>query len=154
MRLQSALLFLLAAAAALAQSATYLPTSPNASPRVSLLRKEVLAGKPVAEEQFWKSVRKSGAPLIEAIPGDEHFSLVTFLWHGNADTRNVVIFDGVAGFDAKDRMLRLAGTDVWFKTYKVRNDAQFAYNLSPNDPLTSLNDIKGDDAIRDRLAMF
>lgn len=121
---------------------------------MSLLRKEVLAGKPAAEEQFWKAVRKNGSPLVEAIPGDPHFSLVTFLWHGNAGTHNVVIFDGVAAFDARDQMLRLAGTDVWFKTYKVRNDAQFAYNLSPNDPLTSVNDIKGDDAMRDRLAML
>ncbi len=115
---------------------------------------EVLAGKPAAEEQFWKAVRKSGSPLVEAIPGDQHFSLLTFLWHGNADTHNVVVFDGVAGFDAKDQMLRLAGTNVWYKTYKVRNDAQFAYDLSPNDPLTSVNDIKGDEAMRDRLAML
>ncbi len=154
MHLRSPLLFLLVAAPFLAQSPTYLPSDPDASPRVALLRKEVLAGKPAAEEQFWKAVRKSGSPLVEAFPGDQHFSLVTFLWHGNTGTHNVVIFDGVAGFDAKDQMLRLAGTDVWFKTYKIRNDAQFAYDLSPNDPLTSVNDIKGDDAMRDRLVML
>jgi enterochelin esterase family protein len=51
-------------------------------------------------------------------------------------------------------MLRLAETNVWYKTYKVRNDARFAYNLSPNDPLTSFDEIRGDDAMRNRLAML
>jgi hypothetical protein len=34
----------------------------------------------------------------------------------------VVIFDGVAGFDAKDQMLHLDRSDVWYKTYRVRNE--------------------------------
>jgi hypothetical protein len=51
-------------------------------------------------------------------------------------------------------MLNLAHTDVWYKTYRVRNDARFAYNLSPNDSLQSINDVKGDEAMRNRLAMF
>jgi hypothetical protein len=46
---------------------------------------------------------------------------VTFLWQGNDQTRNVAIFDGVAGFDAKDQMLHLDRSDVWYKTYRVRN---------------------------------
>jgi hypothetical protein len=31
---------------------------------------------------------------------------------------------------------------------------RFAYNLSPNDSLQSINDVKGDDAMRKRLAML
>jgi hypothetical protein len=38
-------------------------------------------------------------------------------------------------FDAKDRMTQIDGTDVWYKTYKVRNDARFPYSLSPNAAL-------------------
>jgi hypothetical protein len=41
---------------------------------------------------------------------------------GNDQTRNVVIFDGVAGFDAKDQMLHLDRSDVSYKTYRVRNE--------------------------------
>jgi enterochelin esterase family protein len=153
---KQSLILLISAAAAFAQAPTYSPVGPEASPRIAALRGQIESGKAEAVEEFWNETSKSGAPLIEAIPGDSGDSLVTFVWHGNSETRNVVIFDGVAGFDAKDRMIRLDGTDVWFKTYKVRDDARFAYNLSPNDTLESFDDIKaGDnDAMQKRLAMF
>ena len=128
--------------------------TPDASPRIAALQKDLAAGKQNAPTRFWAQVKEIGAPLIEPVPGDPHFSFVTFLWHGDATTRNVVIFDGVADYDAKDRMLRLTDSDVWYKTYKIRNDARFAYYFSPNDPLTSVNDIKGDDAMKARLAML
>ena len=66
----------------------------------------------------------------------------------------MVVFDGIAGFDAKDQMIHLAGTDVWYKSYRVRNDARFAYNLSPNDSLQSFDDIKSDEQMQKRLAML
>jgi enterochelin esterase-like enzyme len=148
------LLLLIAVAAVSAETRTYTPVGSDASPRIAAFRREVERATPGREERFWKEVRSSGAPLIEPIGSEPGFSLVTFLWQGNTGTRNVVIFDGVAGFDAKDQMARLDGTNLWFKTYRVRNDAQFAYNLSPNDPLTSFDDVHGDDAMRDRLAML
>src|ERR1043165_8355020 len=37
-------------------------------------------------------------------------------------------------------MTRLGGTDVWYRTYKVRNDARFVYKVSENDPLQSFVD--------------
>ena len=111
-------------------------------------------GDTAALKVFWAHVIMNGAPLFERIPTKKNFSFVTFVWRGNSETRNVVIFDGVAGFDPKDQMLNLAHTDVWYKTYRVRNDARFAYNLSPNDSLQSVNDVKGDEAMRNRLAML
>jgi enterochelin esterase family protein len=153
---KQSLMLLISAAAAFAQAPTYSPVDSDASPRIAALRGQIQSGKTGAVDQFWSEVKHSGAPLIESIPSDPGDSLVTFVWRGDAGTRNVVIFDGVAGFDAKDRMTRLDTTDVWFKTYKVRNDARFAYNLSPNDTLKSFDDIKaGDnDAMQKRLAMF
>src|SRR5271156_4256065 len=136
------------------QMPTYSAVGPNDSASIAKLRHQVQSGDAGAVNKFWVAVHKSGAPLVEEVPGEKDFSLLTFLWHGNDQTRNVVIFDGVAGFEAKDRMLHLAGTDVWYKTYRVRNDARFAYNLSPNDSLQSLDEIKGDQAMRDRLAML
>jgi enterochelin esterase family protein len=153
---KQSLILLISAAAAFAQAPTYSPVGPEGSPRIAALREQIESGKAGAVDRFWNDVNQSGAPLIESIPGDPNNSLVTFVWHGDAETRNVVILDGVAGFDAKDRMTRLADSDVWFKTYKVRSDARFAYNLSPNDTLESFDDIKaGDnDAMQKRLAMF
>jgi enterochelin esterase-like enzyme len=142
------------AAGASGQTSTYAAAGPDDSATIVKLRNEVASGDAVAVKHFWDAVKMSGAPLVEAIPDDKSFSFVTFLWHGDDQTRNVVIFDGVAGFDAKDRMLHLDGTDVWYKTYRVRNDARFAYNFSPNDSLQSFDDVKGDEAIHQRLAVF
>jgi enterochelin esterase-like enzyme len=136
------------------QTPIYSPTDLYSSPAIAALSKQVDSGNRSAVQTFWAAVSRSGAPLIEPIPDESGFSFVSFLWHGNDSTRNVVIFDGIAGFDAKDRMLHLLGTDVWYKTYRVRNDARFAYNLSPNDSLQSFDDVKGDEQMRQRLAML
>lgn len=136
------------------QVPTYTVAGPNDSPSIAALEHRLDGREAAAVERFWEAIHKNGAPLIEPVAGANGFSLVTFLWQGNDQTRNVVIFDGVAGFDAKDRMLHLDGTDVWYKSYRVRNDARFAYNLSPNDSLQSINEVKGDEAMRNRLAML
>lgn len=146
------LLLFLAACSAFAQQPTFTATAPDASPAIRLLRQRSAAGDRPAIHRFWADVARKGSPLIEPIPGDPDFSLVTFLWRGDGHTRNVVLFDGVADFDAKTQLSRLANTDVWYKTFRIRNDARFAYNLSPNDPLTSINDIKNDDVMKRRLA--
>jgi enterochelin esterase family protein len=148
------LIILVVLADASGQIPTYSAAGRNDSASVANLRHQVQSGDAGAVTKFWNAVHKSGAPLVEEVPGEKDFSFLTFLWQGNDRTRNVVIFDGVAGFDAKDRMLHVDGTDVWYKTYRVRKDARFAYNLSPNDSLQSFDEVKGDQAMRDRLAML
>jgi hypothetical protein len=112
------------------QVPTYSVAGPNDSPSIAALEHRLDGREAAAVERFWEAIHKNGAPLIEPAAGANGFSLVTFLWQGNDQTRNVVIFDGVAGFDAKGRMLHLDGTDVWYKSYRVRNDARFAYKES------------------------
>jgi enterochelin esterase family protein len=73
----------------------------------------------------------------------ESESFVTFVWRGDESTENVAIIDGVAvgvGDDdpARSLMTHLDGTDIWYRTYMIRNDASFHYWLSPNDDLKSL----------------
>jgi len=136
------------------QTLTHFPADPDSSQKVNALRNQVEAGRLQAVPRFWATVSRIGSPLIEPIPGVKDFSLLTFLWRGDDRTRNVVVFDGIAGFDAKDQMIHLAGTDVWYKSYRVRNDARFAYNLSPNDSLESFDDIKSDEQMQKRLAML
>jgi enterochelin esterase family protein len=140
--------------AALAQTPPYAELGAHASPRIANLRKQVEQGDSGAVDHFWQEVHKAGAPIVESAPTDPRYSLVTFLWEGDPSTRNVVIFDGVAGFDAKDRMTAIDSTNVWYKTYGVRNDARFAYNLSPNDNLEPFDSIKDNDAMERRLAAF
>lgn len=50
--------------------------------------------------------------------------LLTFLWRAKEDIRNVVVVGGVAGYDfTENQMSHLRETDLWYRTYKVRNDA-------------------------------
>ena len=127
------------------------------SPRLSALKKEVEAGNRAALESFWQDVTKQGAPLIETFKGNERQVLLTFLWRAKGETRNVVLFGGVAGTDfIKNQMTRLLDTDLWYGTYKVRDDARFSYNLSPNDSLVPFEkiDLKDQKAVAQRMSTF
>jgi len=127
------------------------------SPRLSALQRELEAGNAAALENFWQEISKQGAPLVELIAGDDGYRLVTFLWRAREETRNVVIFGGVAGSEfGQNQLTRLRETDLWFKTYRVRNDARFFYSLAANDslvPLAKLNP-KDSQAWLQRFAKF
>lgn len=119
----------------------YRTAAPNASPRIAKLRSQIELGSRSAVPQFWSEIAKSGTPLVEPIPGDDRHSLVTFLWKGDADTYNVAVVGGINGAEpAKNQMIHLADSDVWYISYEVRNDARFSYALSPNDSLKPLLD--------------
>ena len=137
---------------AVGQPATYSAAGADDSPAIVHLRSQLKAAHPAAVDRFWDAIHRMGSPLIEPVQGEKHYSFVTFVWRGTTQTQNVVIFDGVAAFDAKDRMQQIGSTKIWYKTYRVRNDARFAYNLSPNDSLQPFDQIKGDDAMKQRLA--
>ena len=111
------------------------------SPRITLLEQTLLSGNTATLDIFWQEVAEHGAPLIEAIEGDETHSLVTFLWRGNEDTKNVVVFAGPANWmePAKNQMTCISGTNLWYRTYRVKSDLRTIYQLSPNDPLTEPN---------------
>lgn len=105
------------------------------SPRIAALERGLADGDdPIPV--FWASVAEDRAPIIEEIDGAPGEVLVTFLWHGTSDTRNVrVINDDVLPSDPTDNaMTRLGSTDVWFKTYRLPTDLRFEYLLGPNDP--------------------
>jgi enterochelin esterase family protein len=117
--------------------------APNAllSPRLIELEEELRTGDFNALERFWQVVSNQGTPMIEPIPGDIDHVHVTFLWRGGKDTRNVVFVSALTANFNRDRQLTqdqltlLPGTDMWWKTYRVRKDARFTYYLSPNDSL-------------------
>lgn len=109
-----------------------------ASPRLDALRKEIATAGPVALERFWRRLAGEGTPLVE---GEGSERLVTFVWRGGDETRNVLVVvspsdlgseEGIAGA----RLSRIPGTDVWFKSRRMRADARFGYAFSVNDPLT------------------
>ena len=105
------------------------------SPRISALESEV-AKDPIAESRFWSEVSRSGTPLVEHIDGDARDVMVTFLWRGSPETRNVLVLwtPFAINHPADFGMRPIARTQVWYRTLRVRNDARFVYQLSLNDP--------------------
>ncbi|CAQ82572.1 MULTISPECIES: alpha/beta hydrolase-fold protein [Photorhabdus] len=97
------------------------------SPRLKQLQIEVAAGK--GTEAFWQEITCNGAPLFEDY--DSKNKRVTFLWRGAK--ANVFIFG--APSHEHDPMSRLAGTDVWFRSYIIPSDTLMQYKLAPDLPL-------------------
>ncbi len=100
------------------------------------LRSNVAAGRTDTTE-FWRDVQTQGTPLIEPGSGSDQHQIVTFLWRGSADTKNVLVeiypFTWERAGDYV--MQRVGATDVWFLVWRAPRGARFIYRLSPNDPL-------------------
>ena len=111
------------------------------SPRMGQLAARVGSGDKEAVERFWSDLKVEGTPIYE--PGGEaRTSLVTFVWRGDGETRNAIVnFDAEPDFKNL-RMDRLPNTDVWYKTFRLPSQAQFYYQLSPNDSLIPFDDVK------------
>jgi enterochelin esterase-like enzyme len=110
------------------------------SPRIALLEDRLKAGDHAALEIFWKEMAEKGTPLVEPIKSDSRHVLVTFLWRAKSETKNVLLFSYALTFpDAvgiqQGQLVRLADTDVWFKTFTLRSDTHLTYVFSPNDSL-------------------
>ena len=112
-------------------------TDPFPSPRIQKLRSQIAAGT-TNSETFWSEVAKEGTPLVEAIGSDGKYQLVTFLWRGTNQTRNVVVRGSYRGVGpaANYSMHQIPNSDVWYLTVKLPSGARFTYRLSPNDPMT------------------
>jgi enterochelin esterase-like enzyme len=131
-------------------------TDSPASPRLAALQDALAAGDRAALERFWAEVDERGTPLVDPAPGGPDESdppeplavpgaapyghvLVTFLWRGGAATENVVVVGPFGHREPADgRMARLPGTDVWYRTYRLRADARTVYRLAENDSLAPL----------------
>ncbi|MBS1873228.1 MAG: DUF3327 domain-containing protein [Acidobacteria bacterium] len=108
------------------------------SPRIEALRTAVKQGRRDAVAVFWRAVEQEGAPIIERVDGNSYDDLVTFLWRGAASTRNVLILWApfTIAKPSEYAMSQIGGSGVWYRTLSIRRGARFAYQLSPNDPMT------------------
>ena len=108
---------------------------------VSKLEKEITEGKSDTVETFWTFIKGSGTPLIEPLSDDKENSLVTFIWRGDAKTKNVFVQSNFYTWILPRRQLaNIENTDIWYKTAKVENNARFTYQFSVNDPRLSFPD--------------
>lgn len=101
------------------------------SPKIERLYNKLNCGTLVLGE-FWKEVEKEETPLIEQVQGQEKV-ILTFLYRGNEEVNNVLIYGGVPGYRYSENIMeRLPNTDIWVKSYIVRNDVKFKYNFTLN----------------------
>lgn len=125
-----------------------MPASPFLkSPQIEALKKQLAAGDADTLSQFWEQIARDGAPLIETIENDYQHLLVTFVWREPADdpAQNVTLIGALTGKDLVNGQLeQLPGSDVWYRSYKVRNDLRTIYYLSPNNPLQSWDSIRSE----------
>ena len=109
---------------------------PISSRRIRRLAAAVRAGRPRAVPRFWTEMGRKGTPLIEKQPGSPHDYWVTFLWRGRRGVTTVGLRSMLAGqVPAESLLTRLPGTDVWYRTYPVRDDYREWYQFALNEPL-------------------
>jgi enterochelin esterase-like enzyme len=101
------------------------------SPRLLALRNRLTSGDRTALDKFWNEIKEQGAPIIEPAPESDHDMLVTMLWRGTEETKNVFVFR--LG-DVSKPMVRLLDTDLWYKTFRLQKGARFTYQLATNLP--------------------
>lgn len=110
------------------------PTVRYSSPRLTQLEKELAAGQPGALDRFWSEPATRGGPLVEPMTNSDEDVLVTFLWKEIYETHNVLLVWPPARYGERDYyMSRLPGSNVWYKTVRVRRGSRFSYAISPND---------------------
>jgi enterochelin esterase family protein len=98
------------------------------SARLKGLAQAAQAGRGDAVQAFWRDVVGKG-PILESIPGNDRDMDVTFLWRQLYDTRNVLLEWG----PYEEYMSHMPGTDVWYKTVRLRRGTRIDYVISPND---------------------
>lgn len=141
---------------------------PLESPRLNRLFRDLAMGDEAALDAFWAEVDTAGAPLVEEIPDEPDTRLVTFLWRTSDASdeqqpqpqpqpqplENVVLLAFFVEGEPADKTLRhLAGTDVWYRSYRIMADIRADYAFLVNDSLEPFHGPDVDrEAIRARLA--
>jgi len=100
------------------------------STRLARLTRDLRSGQSESLASFWREVAGKG-PIVQEIPGNDREFDVTFVWREVYDTRNALLDWCPRTEDC--HMSRLPGTDVWYKTVRLRRGTRVAYRISPND---------------------
>ncbi len=120
------------------------PADANESPRIKKLAQQADV------DAFWKEIGSNGSPLIEPLKDDPNNRLVTFLWHGNAETTGVFLFylPCLAADPTDCLMKHVAGTDLWYKTLKIDHRVRTTYSLAPNPPALTRHSLESPEIVK------
>ena len=106
----------------------------DASPQIIALKQRLDSGDRLALTQFWQDAARTGTPLIEPASESPHEVIVTFIWRGDPDTENVGLLAPLAKTPGMPNfpLTRLLNTDLWYKSWQMRDDLRFTYRFAPN----------------------
>ena len=79
-------------------------------------------------KDVWQTVKSVGTPLVEKI--DENYSLITFLYKG---AKHNVRLLGAPSHDHV-KLKQLKNSDIWYKSFKVKNGLVLSYQVAPDVP--------------------
>ena len=96
----------------------------------------MLAQNAPSADRLLVRASQQGTPLVDRIEGDGRYVLVTFLWRGRAETKNIAVI-GTFLKAPIVAMTRIGDSDVWYATTKVPAGARFTYWLAENTPMVS-----------------
>ena len=105
------------------------------SPRLLALKSALESGRGGALDEFWRGVEREGAPLVEPIKDDDENLLVTFLRRDGAAVKFVAVFPFARVNPLPHLFARMEGTDLWYRSYRLRRDARFEYLVAAHDSL-------------------
>jgi len=104
------------------------------SPTITALRDALAARRPGALARFWALAEASGTPLVEPAPGAPDRRIVTFLWRGGGELRDVLLLANKhtdPSVQPESTLERLRGSDVWHRSYLLGADWRASYQLVP-----------------------
>lgn len=115
------------------------------------LEEEIKSEGKIALQRLQDRLLVEGGPVIEDIEGENENNLVTFFYFAEESMDNVLFIPPVDMRNIQEnKMDRLLDTNVWYITYKVRNDVYFGYYFCPNDPLDDDWEKRGDNLASDK----
>lgn len=104
------------------------------SPRIQSLCNELKVDRVKAINRFWNDISKNGSPIIEKIENDIENYLVTLVWRENEPIDKIAVFGEMFGMNNDNAQLeKLHGTDLWYRTWKVRGDSKSLYMFIVNE---------------------
>lgn len=117
------------------------------------LERKIKQGNKEALEEFWSYVEQNGTPLIEKIDEDYENDLVTFIYKVDMEIENVVLISPIGWHNLHEcRLEKLLETNLWYITYKIRNDICFRYDFSVNDTFDDDWKKRSDKLVHDRFS--
>ena len=104
------------------------------SPRIHRLCEELIIDRGTALKTFWNEVSTNGSPIIEKTENDDENYLLTLVWREYDPIDRLSVFGEMFGMDnINSELEKLQGTDLWYRTWKVRGDAKSLYMFIVNE---------------------